>query len=253
MSTSDTFAATPGTSVPTPNNAVVRSQVILQRLGLTYVGVLLPSVGLMAVVFAALTFSDGDVRTGGGLLVLGLGLLYSIWPLLRRAQLPYLATLGAAGLRLEPRDRTAQMGKTTQTVPLADISGFSEQVISRTNDEARQLVLFLTDGRKLRLTDRPAKFRLAGPGEDELVTVVALGQALRPLLAGRGLPPEALHRPNFYQSGFGKVLAWLCWACVAAGVVLLVVPDVPWTTGLRLLTFSSIYLGLYSRNRKLAA
>ena len=256
MDTPEAFASTTGPPTPVPHNAAVRSHVVLQNLGLVYAGILLPSFGLVAVIFAAVIFSDsdmGDVRTGGVLLVLGLAMMYSIWPLLRRAQLPYLAILGVQGLRLEPRDRAAQLGKPAQMVPLADISGFSEQSISRTNEEALQLVLFLTDGRKLRLADRPAKFRTAGPGEAEPVTVADLGQALRPLLARSGQVPEVLRRPNFYQSGFGKVLAWLCWGCVAAGVVLLFLPDLPWTTGLRLLTFSGIYLGMYNRNRKLAA
>ena len=243
-------AAAPAAAPPT---GPVQSHVILQRIGLVYVGILVPSFGLMALIAAALTFSDGDAGTGGGLLLLGLAMLYAVWPVLRRAQLPYLATLGPQGLRLEPRDRTLGFGKPEVQVPLADIAGFSEEVASRTNDDAIQLVLFLADGRKLRLGDRPAKFRTPEANGREPVTVAELAQALRPLLAGRGLAPDALRRPNFYQSGAGKVLAWLCWACVAAGVVLLFVPDVPWTTALRLFAFSGIYLGMYSRNRKLPA
>lgn len=253
MSVPNTFTSAVNASDPRPPQAAVQCHVMSQHLGLVYAGILLPSLGLLAVIMAVIMFSDGDAETGAALLVLGLGLLYSIWPLLRRAQLPYLATLGPGGLRLDPRDRTTQLGKPAQSVPLSDIVGFSEQAVSRTDEDALQLVLFLADGRKLRLADRPVQFRTAGPGEPEPVTVAELGQALRPLLAGRGLAPEALRRPNFYQSGVGKVLAWFCWGCVAAGAVLLFVPGVEVSVGLRLLAFSIIYLGLYNRNRKLGA
>ena len=233
--------------------ASFRSHVVRTRLGLVYAGVLSPGFGLVLLIGGILVFTDGDRGLALLLLAVGATLVYLAWPLLRRGQLPYVATLTAAGLHLDPRDRTVQLGKPAETIPLSDITGYSEETASQATDGAIQLTLFLTAGRKLRLADRSAK---AIPVEEMTVApvqVAVLGRALQQRLLAAGVAPATLHRPNFYQSRTGRVLAGLCWICIAAGVVLLFVPGVEWTVGLRLFAFSSIYLGMYQRNRKLAA
>jgi len=225
----------------------LRCHVVLVRNGLTITGFLLPAFGLIALVAGVLLLSDGDVGAGMGSLVIGLLLFATGWPLVRRGQLPMLAVLSPAGLRLEPRDRSITYGRQPVDYPWADLTGYSEL----TSQAGTQIRVHTARKQVMQLADRPAKAvpaaEAALPG---LVDAVTLGQEIQQRLAAAGVPAASIYRPNFYQGTTAKVLLWLCYGLMLLGVVLLFVPGVEWTVGLRLLIFPSMYLGAYQSNQR---
>ncbi|MDO7851539.1 hypothetical protein [Hymenobacter convexus] len=236
---------------PTSNHpATLRSHLVLVRMGLMIFGILLPAFGLPVLIGACLFLSDGNMAWGGGLLLTSLLMMAAAWPLLRRSMLPVLATLTPKILRLEPRARSIAYGLQPIDYPLSDIAGYGE-LASQGGDHIK---IYLNHGPMLQLADRPKKAIPAAeahlPG---LVDALTLGRTLQGQVLETGAPAESLHRPNFYQSGLGRALAWLCYGLMALGVVLLFVPGVDWTVGLRLFTFTGLYIGLYQRNQRAAA
>ena len=204
----------------------------------------------IALLAGTLTLSDGDVSGGLIALVLGLLMLWAGWPLVRRGQLPMLAVLSPAGLRLEPRDRSISYGRQPVDYALADMTGYSEL----TSQAGTQIKLYTASKQVLQLADRPAKAVPAAEAElPGLVDVVALGQEIQQRLAVAGVAPASIYRPNFYQGKLAKALLWLCYGLMLLGVVLVFVPGVEWTVGLRLLVFPSMYLGAYQSNQRRAA
>ncbi|MBF9140998.1 hypothetical protein [Hymenobacter properus] len=225
----------------------LRSHLVLVRMGLMLAGILIPAFGLPVLIGACLLLSEGNLAWGGGLLLLGLLMLAAAWPLLRRSMLPVLATLTPAALRLEPRDRSVAYGLAPAEYPLGDFTGFGE-ILSQGGSHIK---LYRANGPMLQLADRPKRgISAAEANLPGLVDALSLSEAMQGQVADAGAPAESLHRPNFYQSGLGRALAWLCYALMALGVVLLLVPGVEWTVSLRLFTFTALYLGLYRRNQK---
>ncbi|GAB3857698.1 hypothetical protein GCM10028822_31840 [Hymenobacter terrigena] len=225
----------------------MHSHLVQVRMGLMLAGILLPTLGLVVFVAACLFLSDGDHRWGGGLL-LASGLLFAPgWPLLRRSMLPMLVTLTPNTLRLEPRDRSIAYGVPPTDYPLSEIVGYGELA----SQGGAHIKLYPSHGPMLQLADRPKRgIPAAETSLPGLVDALTLGRTLQGQMAAAGTPDETLYRPNFYQGGFGRALAWLCYALMALGVVLLLVPGVDWTLSLRLFTFTALYLGLYRRNQR---
>ncbi|WP_460618712.1 hypothetical protein [Hymenobacter ruber] len=227
----------------------MRSHLVQVRMGLMLAGILLPTLGLVLLVAACLFLSDGD-RTWGGGLLLASGLLLAVaWPLLRRSMLPVLATLTPKNLRLEPRDRSITYGVPSTDYPLSEIVGYGELA----SQGGAHIKLYPSHGPMLQLADRPKRgIPTAEASLPGLVDALTLGRTLQGQMVAAGTPDEILHRPNFYQGGFGRALAWLCYALMALAVGLLLVPGIDWTVSLRLFTFTALYLGLYRRNQRAA-
>ncbi|WP_190923561.1 hypothetical protein [Hymenobacter armeniacus] len=212
-------------------------------------GFLLPALGLMSLAVAAILWND-DHRLAVQLGLGSLPLLAVGWPLVRRGMLPMLAVLTPTALRLEPRGRTAAYGWPVREYPLTDFEGYSD-IQAQNGTDVTNVKLFFGAAGTVYLGDRPAKAVPAAEASlPNLVTVLALGEAMLGQKAETGVPAENLYRPNFYQRGLGRALAWLCYALMALGVLLLFVPGVEWTASLRLFTFTALYLGLYRRNQR---
>ncbi|UOQ96589.1 hypothetical protein MUN81_15235 [Hymenobacter sp. 5317J-9] len=234
-------------SSPAIPSTALRSHLVLVRMGLMLAGILLPTLGLLVFIAGCLFLSDGDRTWGGGLLLGSLPLLAAAWPLLRRSMLPVLATLTPAALRLEPRGRSLIYGLAPVECPVSEVTGYGEIL----SEGGNHIKLYRREAPMLQLADRPKR---AVPADEAdlpgLVDALTLSQAMQSQTAEAGAPAESLHRPNFYQGGLGRALAGLCYVLMALGVVLLFVPGVDWTVGLRLFTFTGLYLGLYRRNQR---
>lgn len=232
-----------------PAPATLRSHLVLVRMGLMLAGALIPAFALPVIVLGCLMLDDGNQAQGWGVLLASLPMLAVAWPLMRRSMLPVLAVLTPGNLRLEPRDRSIAYGLQPTDYPLREVTGYGE-IASRGSNHIK---LYRSHGPKLQLADRPQRGIPAAeahlPG---LVDAFTLGRALQARAAQAGVPAESLYRPNFYQSWPGRGLAWLCYALMALGVLLLLLPGVEWTVGLRLFVFSSLYVGLYRRNQRAA-
>jgi hypothetical protein len=221
--------------------------VVQVRTPLLLAGAIIPALALPVLLFACFSLGDGDPSPGWPALLLGLLMLAVAWPLLRRSTLPLLATLTPHSLRLEPRDRSLAYGVAPRDVALHEFTGYGE-LYARGGGHIK---LYRAHAPKLQLADRPkrgipeAEAHLPG-----LVDALTLGRALQAKLTQAGVPAERLHRPNFYQGGAGRALAWLCYALLGLAGVLLLLPGVPWTVPLRLFTFTALYLGLYRRNQR---
>ncbi|MBJ6110309.1 hypothetical protein JAO73_14895 [Hymenobacter sp. BT523] len=234
-------------SSPAIPSTTLRSHLVLVRMGLMLAGILLPTLGLLMLITGGLLLSDGDRTWGGGLLLGSLPLLAVAWPLLRRSMLPVLATLTPAALRLDPRGRSLALGLAPVECPLDEITGYGELL----SEGGNHIKLYRREGPMLQLADRPKRAIPAAEADlPGLVDALTLSEAMQHQTADADAPAESLHRPNFYQSGLGRALAGLCYALMALGVVLLFVPGVDWTVGLRLFTFTGLYLGLYRRNQR---
>ena len=220
----------------------LQTQCVRLRTGLLYGAVLAGVGGLLCGIAGAILLSEKVPAVGWPLLVLALPLLLATVPLYRRGQLPFDVALTPAGLQLTPLDRALKLGVPAETLPLGRISGYAQ--VEQYNSQ--QLTLYLIDNRTLTLADRPRSI-LKEP-EPGFVPLAELSAALRERLVASG--SAARPRPNFFQSVWGRGLAGVCAICFGAGLVLLLLPGVEWTQGLRLLTFSSIYLGAYWRNRR---
>jgi uncharacterized membrane protein len=218
----------------------LQTHCIQVRYGLIYLAVLAFVGALLAGIIGGILLSENLPVAGWLLLALVPVLLVVAVPVYRRGQFPLDAALTPAGLQLTPLGHALKLGVAAETLPLAGISGYSQTE----QYNSLQLKLYLADGRTLALADRPRSIlKEPDPG---FVPLTELSAALQARLGETG----AQARPNFFQGIWGQLLAGLCALCFAAGVVLLLVPGVEWTQALRLLTFSSIYLGVYWRNRK---
>ncbi|WP_201980300.1 hypothetical protein [Hymenobacter rubidus] len=234
-------------SASSAHPTTLRSHVVQVRMPLMLAGILIPSFSLPVLLFAGFSLSDGDRGTGWGLLLVGLLMLATAWPLLRRSMLPLLATLTPRSLRLEPRDRSLAYGVQPLEVPLREITGYGELL----SQGGSHIKLYREHGPMLQLADRPKRGIPAAEAElPGLVDVLTLSGAMQGQAATGGATAETLHRPNFYQGWAGRALAWLCYALMALAGVLLFVPGVEWTVSLRLFTFTALYLGLYRRNQR---
>jgi hypothetical protein len=243
-------------TTPVAPGATLHCHVIQVRTALMIVGFLIPAFGLMALLVGALLWPD-DTLLSRALVGAGVLMLVAGWPLVRRSMLPMLATLTAEGLRLEPRDRSLVYGQLPVTYLLSDLTGYSELA----SQGGTQIKLYPAAGPLLQLADRPTRaVPVADAGLRDVVSVLTLGQEVRRRLeqapaapgetTGADRPAAAIYRPNFYQGKLGRGLAWLCYALMALGVGLLLLPGVEWGVGLRLLAFSSLYIGVYRRNQR---
>ncbi|RTQ51692.1 hypothetical protein EJV47_07810 [Hymenobacter gummosus] len=220
----------------------LQSHCIQVRYGLVYLAVLGFVGGLMSGIIGGVLLSENLPVAGGVLLALAPVLLVAAVLVYRRGQFPVDVALTPAGLQLTPLGRALKQGVPAETVPLSSIGGYS----SMEQYNSLQLKLYRTDGRVLTLADRPRSvLKELEPG---FVPLAELSAALQTRLAETGSAAQA--RPNFFQGIWGQLLAGLCALCFVAGLVLMFVPGVEWTQALRLLTFSSIYLGVYWRNRR---
>ncbi|MBH8557933.1 hypothetical protein [Hymenobacter negativus] len=231
------------------SSATLHSHLVLVRMGLMLAGILIPAFALPLIVVGCLFLSDGDRTWGGGLLLASVPMLAVAWPLLRRSMLPVLATLTPKNLRLEPRGRSIAYGVPPTDYPLSEMVGYGELA----SQGGAHIKLYPSHGPMLQLADRPKRgIPAAETSLPGLVDAVTLGRTLQGQMVAAGTPDESLHRPNFYQGGFGRALAWLCYALMALGAALLLVPGVDWTVSLRLFTFTALYLSLYRRNQRTA-
>lgn len=226
----------------TATTAQLASHCVQTRYGRLYLALTVLGLLALAGITGAVLLSE-QPGAGAVLLALAAALLVALVPLFRRAQFPLDVALTPQGLALTPVGRSVKLGVPAETLPLPGISGYSqtEQQSSLT------LTLYLADGRTLVLTDKPRGLREPAL-EPGFVPLTALSAALQERLAQAGSGAQA--RPNFFQGVGGQVLAGICGVAFVAGVVLLFVPGVEWTHSIRLLAFSSIYLGMYLRNRK---
>lgn len=222
---------------------VLQTHCVRARTGLVVGGALSIGLGVMLLIIGGVLLSDGDTAIGWSLLGVGAVLLAAVVPLFRRGQLPLDLALTDAALLLTPTGRSVTFGYRPETWPLPSITGYSQL----DHNGSTTLKLYLADGRVVSFGEKLAGLSGNAPGTD-FVPLAELSAALQQRLETAGLP--AREKPNFYQGFWGKLLAVLCALCFGAGVVMLFVPDAKWTQGLRLLTFSSIYLGAYWRNRK---
>ena len=146
--------------------------------------------------------------------LVGLGLLVLAGWAATRSNRPLLLTLTRDALHLAPVGRAAEGGP-AEAVPLASIRAYKYWLRMLRYQAFAQyhLRLELADGRVLHLADRP------GARPDSPTNTVRLDAVVGKLR--RWAPPGARERPLFYLTRTARLLLWLSWAALAAGVGLL--------------------------------